>query len=256
MLMQPIIERLQLLRLSGMAKALIEQLQQADIHQLAFEERLGLMIDREHTVRDNGRLQLLMKKAKFKLSSACIENIDYQAARHIDRSLINKLSECDWVRKHHNILITGATGTGKTFLACALAHKGCLEKFSSRYYRCPRLFRELAASKADGRYLKLLRELEKTDILILDDWGIGGLDHEQRKDLLELFDDRHGHKSTIITSQLPIKLWHDYIDDKTLADAIMDRLIHNAYRLELSGESMRKVKLSDDTDDASEDDSI
>lgn len=244
MFINPLIEKLEQLRLSGMAKALTEQLQQADIHQLSFKERLGLMIELEQAVRDHRRLQTLLNKAKFKLSNACVEDIDYQATRKIDRNLIRKLSQCDWVRAHHNILITGATGTGKTFLACALAHKGCLEKLSARYYRCPRLFSELAISKADGRYLKLLRQFEKTDILILDDWGIGNLTHEQRKDLLELFDDRHGHRSTIITSQLPIKLWHDYIGDKTLADAIMDRVIHNAYRLELSGESMRKMILS------------
>ncbi len=241
MLLHPLIEKLRELRLPGMLKTLEEQLDQADINQLSFEERLGLMIEREVSMRENRRLQTRLKKAKLKLSAA-IEDIDYHGDRKLDRSFMLQLSQCEWIKQHRNILITGATGTGKTYLACALAHKACLEGFSTRYYRLPRLFDELTLTRADGRYLKLLREFEKTDVLILDDWGIAKLNQEQRRDLLEIIDDRHSSKSTIFTSQLPVKLWHDVIGDKTLGDAILDRLIHNAYRLALSGETMRKRK--------------
>ena len=241
MLVHPLIEKLRELRLTGMSKAFEEQLQQLDIEQDSFEERFGLLIEREAVLRANRRLQTRLKKAKFKITAA-MEDIDYLSRRGLDHLLIKKLAQCDWIRQQHNVLITGATGTGKTFLACALAHKACLEGFSVRYIKISRLFNELSVTKVDGRYLKLLNEIAKTDVLILDDWGIGDLTHEQRRDLLEIFDDRHSKSSTVITSQLPIKLWHEAVGDKTLADAIMDRIIHNAYRLELSGESMRKLK--------------
>lgn len=241
MMIHPLIEQLRSLRLSGMAKILSEQLEQRGIEGLSFEERLGLLVQCEIDMRENRRLQLRLKRAKFK-EPAAVEDIEFTAKRQLDRMLITKLSQCQWIRKHHNLLITGATGTGKTYLACALAHKGCLEGFSSRYFRLPRLLAELQTTRVDGRYLKLLKELEKTDVLIIDDWGIDTLSHEQRRDILEVFDDRHGCRSTIITSQLPVKLWHERVGDKIIADAIMDRLIHQAYRIECEGESMRKVK--------------
>jgi len=241
MLVHPLLDQLRELRLTGMSKALEEQLQQPDIEQLAFEERLGLLVDREAVLRDSRRLQTRLKKAKFKVCAA-MEDIDYSSRRGLDRLTMTKLAQCDWIRQHHNVLITGATGTGKTFLACALAHKACLEGFSARYIKVSRLFSELSLTKVDGRYLKLLNEIAKTDVLVLDDWGIGDLTHEQRRDLLEIFDDRYDHRSTVITSQLPINLWHEAVGDKTLADAIMDRVIHNAYRVNVSGESMRKLK--------------
>ncbi len=241
MLVHPLMEKFRDLRLMGMSKAFEEQLLQPDINQITFDERLALLIERETVLRDNRRLQARLKKAKFKISAA-MEDIDYLSTRGLDRLLVSKLAQCDWIRQHHNVLITGATGTGKTFLACALAHKACLEGFSVRYIKVSRLFNELSTTKVDGRYLKLLNEIAKTDVLILDDWGIGNLTPEQRLDLLEIFDDRHEQSSTVITSQLPVKLWHEAVGDKTLADAIMDRVIHNAYRFELSGESMRKMK--------------
>lgn len=241
MLIHPLIDQLNRLKLSGMALSLNEQFEQSSYHQLTFEERLGLLVDREAMLRENRRLQTRLKKASFKMK-ACLEDIDYQTHRKIDRALMAKLERCQWIREHHNVLITGATGTGKSYLASALAHKACLEGYSVRYFRMPRLCHELTIMRSDGRYLTWLKAIEKTDVLVLDDWGIGDLTHEHRRDLLEILEDRHGHQSTIMTSQLPVQLWHDAVGDKTLADAIMDRLVHNAYRLEISGESMRKMK--------------
>lgn len=241
MLTHPIIEKMRQLRFTGMAKAFEEQLQNEASHALHFEERLGLLVEREMALRESRRLQTRLTKAKFK-QSACMEDIDYSAPRKLDKSLLLKLAECQWIRAHNNVLIIGATGTGKTYMACALAHKACLEGFSVRYHRMSRLLPEFVTSKSDGRYNKLMNDLIRTDVLILDDWGIMELNDENRRDLLEILDDRHGKLSTIVTSQLPLKLWYESIGDKTLADAIMDRLVHNAYRLEIFGESMRKVK--------------
>jgi DNA replication protein DnaC len=241
MLTNPTIDKLNLLKLHGMAKTLTEQLQQPDINELSTEERLALMIDNELLLRENKRLQTRLKKAKL-MQSAALEDIDYQAARGLDKRLLLELSNCQWVKAHRNILITGATGTGKTYLACALAHKACLEGYASHYQRMTRLMPEISLSRADGSYSKHMSQLAKIDILILDDWGLVALTQEQRQDLLEILDDRHNKSSTIVTSQLPIKLWHEMINDNTLADAILDRIVHNAYRIELKGESMRKTK--------------
>ena len=241
MLTNPTIEKLNTLRLYGMAKTLSEQLQQSDIDELSTEERLALMIDNELLLRENKRLQTRLKKAKL-MQTAVVEDIDYQAARGLDKRLILDLSSCQWIKSHRNILITGATGTGKTYLACALAHKACLEGYASHYQRMTRLMPEISLSRANGTYTKRMSQLAKMDVLILDDWGLVALTLEQRQDLLEILDDRHNKSSTIVTSQLPIKLWHEMINDNTLADAILDRLVHNGYRLELQGESMRKTK--------------
>jgi len=224
-----------------MVKALSEQMEQANINKLSFEERLGFLIDREATERENIKLKFRLIKAKLK-QMAAMEDIDYHQPRGLDKSLIKQLANCVWVRDHHNILIVGPTGTGKSFIACALGHKACLEGYTVLYVRLTRLLPELVISKGDGSYIKRLNELAKTDVLILDDWGLVTLTADHRRDLLEILDDRHGKKSTIVTSQLPIKLWHESINDGTLADAILDRLIHNAHRIELKGESMRKVK--------------
>lgn len=240
MLTNPTLEKIQNLRLHGMLKALQEQQKHPDIEDLGFMERLGLLIDRELTERENAKLKTRLSKAKLK-QTAAMEDIDYKKPRGLDKSLLLQLSSCNWIKEHHNVLIVGPTGTGKTYLACALAHKACLEGYTANYVRLPRILPELTIAKGDGSYSKRMHELAKADVLILDDWGLVTFNQEQRKDLLEILDDRHKQKTTIVTSQLPVKLWHENINDATLADAILDRLIHNSYRLELKGESMRKL---------------
>ena len=241
MLVHPTIESLKKLRLLSMAKALEDQLNQPQIESMGFEERLGLMVDCEIYDRETRKLQMRLRKAALK-QEASIEDIDYKVSRGIDKKLILTLANCQWIKMNRNILIVGATGTGKSYLACALAHKACLEGNTAYYKRLPRLLPELALARGDGSYGKTMKQLAKTDVLVLDDIGLAPLTDEQRRDLLELLDDRHEKSSTIVTSQLPIKLWHEAIGDKTLADAILDRLVHNAYRLELKGDSMRKYR--------------
>jgi len=241
MLTHPTLDKLQRLKFTGMVAALAEQMKMPDIEELAFEERLGLLIDQEITERENRRLSSRLRRARLK-HNAAIEDIDYRHPRGLDQSLIQSLAACQWVKEHLNILITGPTGVGKTWLACALAHKACREGYTAQYLRLPRLLQELAIAKGDGRYPKLLATLAKTDLLILDDWGLAKLSAENRRDLLEILEDRHGARSTLATSQLPIEKWHDIIGDPTLADAILDRLVHNAYKINLKGGSMRKRK--------------
>lgn len=240
-MLNPTIDKLQTMRLYGMSSAFAEQLKQPDIEALSFNERFALLVDSEMIDKENRRLKSRLHKAKLK-QSAAMEDIDYKQPRGLDKALLLQLASCNWVKEHHNILVTGSTGTGKTYLACALAHKACLTSFSAYYARLPRLLPELIIAKGDGSYNRRMNELAKLDVLILDDWGLITLNPDHRRDLLEILDDRHGKKSTIITSQLPIALWHESINDGTLADAILDRIIHNAYRVELKGESMRKVK--------------
>lgn len=239
MLTYPLLEQLQKMRLSGMHKALREQMQMDDSQSMTFDERLGLMLDREVTERENRRLQTLLRKAKLH-QQAAIEDLDHHTPRSLDRQLMTRLRSMQWVRERLNLLITGPTGIGKSWIACAWGNKACREGLSTRYFRLSRLFQTLQLARADGTWTKLLRALARTDLLILDDWGLTPIADEPRRDLLEIMDDRCNAKSTLIASQLPIDHWHDYIDDPTLADAILDRLVHNAYRLELSGESMRK----------------
>jgi len=239
MLIHPTLEKLHTLRFNGMAHGLEEQMQMPDIDSLSFEERLGLLVDREMTDRENRRLTTRLRKAKLR-QSASLEDIDYRHPRGLDRSLMTKLQSCQWIREHHNLLITGPTGTGKTFLACALAHKACREGYSAQYSRLPRMLQELHIAKGDGRYGKLLTSYAKTDLLVFDDWGLATFNQEQSHDILEILEDRHGLRSTLITSQFPVENWHELIGDPTLADAILDRLIHNAYKINLKGESMRK----------------
>jgi DNA replication protein DnaC len=245
MLLHPTIDSLKKLRLTGMAKELENQLNQPQAAEsMSFEDRLGLMVDREACDRESRRLQTRLRSAALK-QTASVEDIKYHAARGIDRQLVLTLSNCQWIKAHRNILIIGATGTGKTYLSCALSHKACLEGNAVYYCRLPRLLPDLALARGDGSYNKKMKQLAKTDVLILDDWGLAPLTDEQRRDLLELLDDRHEKNSTIVTSQLPVKLWHESIGDKTLADAILDRLVHNAYKLELKGDSMRKFRSED-----------
>lgn len=244
MLVHPTIEGLKKLRLLGMVKALEDQLKQPQIEDMGFEERLGLMVDHEICDRETRRLQTRLRLAALK-QEASIENIDYRASRGIDKKLMLTLANCQWTRMHRNVLITGATGTGKTYLSCALAHKACLEGNVVYYKRLPRLLPELALARGDGSYNRIMKQLAKAEVLLLDDLGLAPFTDEQRRDFLELLDDRHEKSSTIVTSQLPVKLWHEAIGDKTLADAILDRLVHNAYRLELKGDSMRKSRNKD-----------
>lgn len=239
MLSHPLVEQLKTLRCYGMIEALEEQQRQDNIGHLSFDERLALMVERECIERENRRLATRLRQAKLK-EPACIENLDYGASRNVSKTVIQQLAECLWISRKQNLLITGPTGTGKTYLSCALANQACRRGFSARYIRLPRLFQTLTIAKGDGSYVKLLSSLEKTHLLIIDDWGLSVMNEQQRQDLLEVLDDRHNQASTIVTSQLPINRWHDIIGDMTLGDAILDRLIHNAHRIELKGESMRK----------------
>jgi len=239
MLTYPTSEKLQALKLTGMLKALDEQRALPEVEDLGFEERLGLLIDREITERETRRLTTRLKKAKLR-HACCVEDLDFRTPRGLDKALILSLAACAWIVKGLNLLITGPTGVGKSYLACAMGHKACLEGHSVLYLRLPRLFEALRLARADGSYGKLMLSYAKTHLLILDDWGLTPLTDPQRRDLLELLEDRHGLKSTIVTSQLPLDHWHDYLGDPTLADAILDRLVHNAYKINLKGESMRK----------------
>lgn len=241
MLIHPLLDKLQALRFTGMLTAFQEQLNTADIDQLSFEERLGLLVDREMIERENRRLKTRLSKARLRIN-ACVEDVDFRHRRGLDKSMFMQLAGCRWIKQAHNVIMVGPTGVGKTYLACALAQKACRQGFTAGYWRLPRLLQELAIAKGDGRYEKLLKAFARTDLLVIDDWGLSKLVKEQRHDLLEIFEDRHGLRSTLIAGQLPVEHWHEIIGEPTLADAILDRLIHNAYKFELKGESMRKTK--------------
>jgi DNA replication protein DnaC len=239
MLNQQTIEKLHALKLIGMAEAFQDQLSQPDIGRLSCEERFGLIVDRQWTWKEGCRMQRYLKQAKLKLN-ACVEDIDYKTPRGIDQSVMMRLISCDWIRQHQNIIITGPTGAGKTFLACALANKACREGYRTFYIRSPKLYYELAVSRGDGSYGQLINKLARTQILIIDDLGLAPMTDSERRDLLEVIEDRHGSASTIVTSQLPIENWHEHIGDPTIADAILDRLIHNAHKIKMKGGSMRR----------------
>lgn len=241
MLIQQTREHLHTLRLTGMLQALDEQLSQPAMAELSFEERLAILVDREILYRENRRLERLLKAAKLRVG-ACVEDIDYRHPRGLEKPRMASLASLDWVRQSLNLCLTGPTGCGKTWLACAFGNEACRRGLSVRYLRLPRLFEMLRIAHGDGSYTKLMNQLLKTDLLILDDWGIQKVSAAQRNDLMEVIEDRHGRRSTLIASQLPTEYWHEYIGEATIADAILDRLLHGAHRLNLTGESMRKTK--------------
>lgn len=241
MLIQPLIQQLNELRLRGMATALEHQQHHKDHTALSFEERLGLMIHHERTERANARLAQRLRWAKLP-QGAVLEDLDTHTVRGLNPGALAQVRDLGWIGEHLNVLITGPTGVGKSFIACALAHAACRADYAVRFYRIPRLVDELTRAHALQNRSNLLKQLAKADVLVLDDFGLTPLDEQTKRDVLEILDDRYDRRSTVVTSQLPVDQWHTYLNEPTLADAILDRLVHNAYRLTLKGESMRKHK--------------
>lgn len=246
MLIHPTLERLRALGLTAMADAFIELQNAPDAGDLSREDWLGLLVDREATSRENKRLVRRLREARLR-QSAVVEDVDFRAHRGLDRALFQKLATCDWLREHHHLAIIGPTGIGKSWLACALGHKACREGLSVLYKRTSRLFADLAQARGEGRLPRMMTALERTRLLILDDWGPEPLNAEQRRDLLEIVDDRYERGSLLITSQVPVNRWHEVIGDPTLADAILDRIIHRAHRIDLKGPSLRRRILGPDS---------
>ena len=239
MLTNPTLDTLQRMRLTGMYDAYREQLESSRYDALGFDERFALLVDRQEAEQDSRRLQMRLKKAMLR-QNACVEDIDYRKSRGLNKTAVHALAECHWLRSHENCIITGPTGAGKSYLACAFGNQACRRGFTVRYFRAPRFFQELAVARGTGRYDRVLRSLLRADLLIIDDWATALLTDEERRDLFEIMEDRYDRRSTLIAAQLPIEHWHDIIGDPTLADAILDRLVHNAHTITLKGESMRK----------------
>lgn len=235
------IEKLHQMRLHTMAVAFKEELERPNNTDLTFEDRMALLVEREWLFRENRQLETRLKAARIK-HQAVLEDIDFRYPRGLEKSLILSLAGCQWIKSHNNLIITGPTGIGKSYLAAALANKACREGYTARYYRSSRLLQELAMARGDGSYAALLLKISKADLLVIDDWGLAPLTDLERRDILEIMEDRHGLHSTLITSQFPVTTWHDLIGEPTLADAILDRIVHNAHKLILDGESMRKTK--------------
>lgn len=241
MLTEETLTKLSEMRLHGFATALTQQLEDEQFTELSFAERVGLLVDREWTEREGRRLTRRLQHAKLR-EQACIEDLDYRHTRGLDRALMQRLATCEWITKHQNLIIEGPTGVGKTFIACALAQKACRDGYTALYRRVPRLVHELLIARADGSYPRLLIRIAKTDLLVLDDWGLAPLADQERRDLLEVLEDRWGYRATLVASQLPVSAWHKIIGEPTVADAIVDRLVHNAHRVTLKGDSMRKTR--------------
>ena len=239
MLTHPTLDMLRDLGLHGMAKGFQDLDAQPESRALDHGEWLAILLENEATLRRQKRFEARARAARLR-HDAQVEDADFRAERGLDRSLFLKLAGCDWIRQRHGLLITGPAGVGKSWLACALGHKACREDFSVVYHRAPRLFATLALARGDGRYARMLKALARIDLLVLDDWGPEKLNDEQRRDLLEIVEDRYERRSTIVTSQVPVDHWYEIIGNPTIADAILDRLVHNAYRIELTGDSMRK----------------
>jgi DNA replication protein DnaC len=242
MLEHPTLEQLHELRLHALARAWQGQQEDPAVDELGFDERLALLVEAEWIDRRNKRFDRLLREAKLRITGACLEDIDYAKERKLDRAGIRQLAGGRWIEAHQNVVITGATGVGKTYLACALAHQACRQGYRALYRRAPRLFDELVLARADGTYPRLLARFARMDVVVIDDWGLAPLKDAERRDLLEIMEDRHGLRSTIWTSQIPVAQWHDHVGDPTIADAICDRLLHNAHRIVLQGPSRRKTK--------------
>jgi len=240
MLTEPTMEKLRALRLDVLADTWAEQQKNPEIQKLSFDERLGMLIDAEWLHRQNKRLARALKEAKLRIGNACVEDIDYSPRRELEKATIRQLASCRWVEEHQTIVISGATGTGKTYVACALAQQACRKGFRAIYRRATRLNDELTLARADGTYSLVLSRFARTDVLVVDDWGMAPPKDQERRDLLEIVEDRYGSRATIMTSQLPPTKWHEHIGDPTVADAVCDRLLHNAHRLVLKGPSRRK----------------
>ena len=242
MLTHPTLSQLDQLGLAGMAKAFEELQDNPEVKALDHAEWLGLLLDREVTQRKDRKLKSRLRAAKLRFAQACVEDLDLKATRGLDRRLMTELSACNWIREHHNLILTGPCGTGKTWLACALGQQAARSELCVLYHRIPRLFADLALAHGDGRHPRLFRALCRADLLILDDWGPEPMTASQRRDILEIVEERYGRGSTLVTSQIPVQQWFDVVGEPTLADAILDRLVHNAHKIELQGDSLRKLR--------------
>lgn len=246
MLREPTMEKLHALRLRVLASTWLEQDKSPDTLALSFDERLALLVDAEMLARENARLTKNLRDAKLRITEACVEGIDFPRERQLDKAIVRQLATCRWIGEHQTVIVTGATGTGKSYIACALAHQACRKGFRVFYRRVPRLFDELRLARADGTYPRLLARIAKADVLVLDDFAISPLTDEARRDLLEILEDRYALRATVITSQLNHDRWHDFLVDPTVADAICDRVIHGAHKIALAGPSRRKTKATSD----------